>query len=81
MIRTPKVPFIQSRASWQVTLLTTAGIAIGTLFTFIPYIGDALGMHRLPADFFLYLGATLLCYMLLVTLLKKVFVRRYGEWL
>jgi Mg2+-importing ATPase len=34
MIHTPKTPFIHSRASWQLTLLTTLGIATGTI---IPY--------------------------------------------
>ncbi|MCL1807272.1 MAG: magnesium-translocating P-type ATPase [Oscillospiraceae bacterium] len=81
MIRTPKVPFIQSRASWQVTGLTTLGIAIGTVMPFVPFIGEALGMGRLPSEFFLYLIATILCYMLLTTLLKRMFIRRYGELL
>jgi len=80
MIRTPKIPFIQSRASWQTTLLTTLGIAVGTA---IPYtmLGGALEMWPLPTVFFPILIATILGYMLLVTLLKKLFVRKYGELL
>jgi Mg2+-importing ATPase len=81
MIRTPKIPFIQSRASWQVTILTTLGIAAGTVIPFIPRFGEALGMHRLPTDFFIYLIATVLCYMLLVSAVKKIFVKKYGELL
>jgi Mg2+-importing ATPase len=34
MIRTPKISFIHSRASWQLALLTTLGIATETI---IPY--------------------------------------------
>jgi Mg2+-importing ATPase len=34
MIRTPKIPFIHNRALWQLALLTTLGIATGTI---IPY--------------------------------------------
>jgi len=80
MIRTPKVPFIQSCASWQVTILTTLGITVGTI---IPYtqFGAAIGMSPLPAIFFYGLIATILCYMILVTILKKLFVFRYGELL
>ncbi|GHV95150.1 magnesium-translocating P-type ATPase [Spirochaetia bacterium] len=80
MIRTPRIPFVQSRASWQLALLTTAGIATGTI---IPYtsLGLSLGMHRLPHFYFYYLGAIILGYMILVTLIKKVFVWRYGELL
>jgi len=80
MIRTPKIPFIQSRASAQVALLTTTGIAVGTL---IPYsfIGPHINMTPLPLYFFPYLGAIILAYMLLATLMKKVFVWKYGELL
>ncbi|MDR0293017.1 MAG: magnesium-translocating P-type ATPase [Oscillospiraceae bacterium] len=81
MIRSPKLPFIQSRASWQVTGLTTLGIAAGTAIPFIPFLGGALGMHRLPVQFFYYLVLTVLCYMIFTTLVKKMFVRRYGELL
>jgi Mg2+-importing ATPase len=80
MIRTPKLPFIRSRASWQVTGLTTLGIAIGTV---IPYtlFARPLGMWPMPAIYFPWLAGTILCYMALATLVKTLFVRRYGELL
>jgi Mg2+-importing ATPase len=80
MIRTPKLPFIQSRASGQVALFTTLGIAIGTI---IPYtwFGAHLDMTPLPPDFFPCLGGIILAYMLLATAMKKVFVWKYGELL
>jgi Mg2+-importing ATPase len=80
MIRTPKFPFIQSRASWQLTVLTTVGIAIGTI---IPYtiLGKALDMYAMPLIYFPILLITILGYMILVTVLKKLFVRKYGELL
>ena len=80
MIRTPLMPFIQSRASWNLTLLTSLGIAAGTVLPYMPF-GSALGMHPLPFRYFPYLIATILLYMALVTALKKVFVKRYGELL
>jgi len=80
MIRTPKIPFVQSHASWQITLLTTVGIAIGTILPYTP-LGALLGMSPLPSIFFPCLLATILSYMLLVTAIKKLYVRRYGELL
>ena len=80
MIRSPKLPFIGSRASWQVTLLTTLGIAIGTLIPYTP-LGTIIGMAALPLNFFWMLLVTILCYMALTTLLKQLFVKRYGELL
>jgi Mg2+-importing ATPase len=80
MIRTPKIPFIQSRASAKVILLTTLGIAAGTI---IPYtwLGTQLNMTRLPLYYFPYLGGIILAYMALATAMKKVFVWKNGELL
>lgn len=80
MIRSPKLPFIGSHASWQLTGLTTLGIAVGTILPFT-FIGAALDMVPLPGMYFPFLIVTVLLYMALVTMLKKIFVRRYGELL
>ena len=80
MIRTPKLPFIQSRASAPLTLLTCSGI---TLLTIIPFttFGKMLGFVALPATYFAYLIPCILLYMVLATSLKKAYVRHYGELL
>lgn len=80
MIRTPKVPFVQSRASRQVLLFTTGGIAVGTLLPYTP-VGAALDMAPLPAVYYLLLAAVILAYILLTTVVKRLYVRRYGELL
>ena len=80
MIRTPKLPFIQSRASAPVTLLTMTGIAVLTIIPFTPF-GTALGFVALPAAYFAYLIPCILLYMVLATSLKKAYVRHYGELL
>lgn len=80
MIRTPKIPFIQSMASAPVTLLTFTGIAV---LTFIPFtgFGRLLGFLAPPTVFFAYLIPCILLYMALATSLKKAYVRHYGELL
>ena len=80
MIRTPKIPFIQSRAALPVLTLTTIAILVGTI---IPYtdFGKILGMAPMPAVYFLWLAAMIFAYMILVTMLKKIYIRRYGEFL
>lgn len=80
MIRTPKLPFIQSRASLPVTLLTMTGIAVLTIIPFTP-LGAALGFIPLPMSYFAYLIPCILLYMLLATSLKKAYVHHYGELL
>ncbi len=80
MIRTPKIPFIQSRASAPVMLLTFTGIAVLTFIPFTP-LGTALGLSTLPAVYFAWLALTIVCYMVLATALKKLYIRKYGELL
>ena len=80
MLRTPKLPFVQSRASAPVTLLTFAGIALVTLLPFTP-LGAALDLAVLPAVYFAFLAALVAGYMALVTAAKRLYVRRWGELL
>ncbi len=80
MIRTPKLPFIQSHASAPVMLLTMTGIAVLTCIPFTP-LGAAVGLVALPAAYFAYLIPCILLYMALATSLKKAYVRHYGELL
>lgn len=80
MIRTPKLPFIQSHASAPLTLMTITGIAVLTIIPFTP-LGTMLGFVALPAAYFAYLIPCILLYMILATSLKKAYVRHYGELL
>lgn len=80
MIRTPKLPFIQSRASAPLTLLTCSGIALLTIIPFTGF-GRMLGFVALPMSYFAYLIPCILLYMVLATSLKKAYVRHYGELL
>ena len=80
MIRTPKLPFLQSRASWPLTMLTCTGIGVLTAIPFTP-LGRLLGFAALPASYFAYLIPCILLYMILATSLKKAYVRHYGELL
>lgn len=80
MIRTPKLPFIQSRASLPVLAVTTLAIIVGTV---IPYtfLGTSLGMTALPYTYFPWLLGIVICYMVLATAMKNAFRKYYGELL
>ncbi|MDN0033359.1 magnesium-translocating P-type ATPase [Oscillibacter ruminantium] len=80
MIRTPKLPFIQSRASAPLAMLTCSGIALLTVIPFTGF-GRMLGFVALPGSYFAYLIPCILLYMVLATSLKKAYVRHYGELL
>lgn len=80
MLRTPKLPFVQSRASFSVTLLTGAGICIVTVIPFTA-AGNALGLAVLPPVYFVWLMIFVFGYMLLATAAKRSYIEKYRELL
>ncbi len=80
MIRTAKLPFIESQAATSVTLLTLTGSIVLTIIPFTP-LGAALGFTSLPIRYFAYLVPCILLYMLLATLMKKTYIRHFGKLL
>jgi len=79
-LRTPKIPFIQSRASRPVIVMTALGVIAGTVLPFTS-LGQHIGFTALPPSFFAYLIAMSIMYFCLVTVVKKAFARKYGELL
>ena len=80
MIRTRKIPFIQSCASWQVTGLTFLIMAIGIIIPFTPF-GSSIGLGALPLSYFPWLFGILLSYCILTQLVKNWYIRRFVKWL
>ncbi|MCL1913003.1 MAG: magnesium-translocating P-type ATPase [Eubacteriaceae bacterium] len=80
MIRTQKVPFVQSYASAPLTLITFAGCSILTIIPFTSF-GASFGFAALPRVYFPWLALTIVLYMGLVTVFKRIFVKRHGELL
>nr|WP_317850761.1 magnesium-translocating P-type ATPase [Erwinia amylovora] len=79
MLRTQKIPFIQSRAALPVMLMTGLVMALGILIPFSP-LGHAVGLEPLPWSYFPWLLATLLGYCLVTQGVKRLYVRRFGQW-
>ena len=80
MIRTKKVPFLQSRASYPVLLLTMTIMVIGVAIPFTT-LGTYLGFQVLPLSYFPWLIGILLCYCSLTQVVKKLYIKKYGDWL
>lgn len=80
MIRTAKMPFLQSNPSMPL-FLSTFIVAVVALVTGFTDFAIGLDMHRLPLLFIPWLAVILAGYLLCVQLVKKRYVRRYGEWM
>ena len=78
VIRTNKIPFLQSWASWPLILSSVIIVAVGAGLTVSPLAG-ALGFVPLPLLYWLLLAIILVCYVVLTQLVKTWFYRRFGE--
>lgn len=78
MLRTKKIPFLQSRPTAPVMLITIIGILLFTVLTFTPMV-STLGLTALPLWYFGFLLIIVAGYMLLTTLLKRIYIAKYGE--
>ena len=80
MIRTRKIPFIQSRATWPVMGLTFLIMAVGILIPFTAF-GRSIGLTALPLGYFPWLIGILLSYCILTQLVKNWYIRKFVRWL
>ena len=77
-LRTRKVPFVQSSPSIPVVCTTLAGIIAFTALTFTKSAG-IIGLTKLPIRYFLFLFIVVVLYMLLTTIVKNVYQKKYHE--
>ncbi|WP_196212975.1 magnesium-translocating P-type ATPase [Bacteroides cellulosilyticus] len=80
MIRTRKIPFIQSRATWPVIGMTTLVMVIGIVIPFTSF-GASIGLQALPLSYFPWLIGILLSYCVLTQLIKNWYIRKFSGWL
>ncbi len=78
IIRTNKIPFLQSWASWPLLAMSTVIIAIGIAIPFTP-IGNYLGFTPLPSLYWPWLGLSAFCYVLLTQGVKTWLLHR--KWI
>ena len=80
MIRTRKIPLIQSRATWPVIGMTTLVMVIGIVIPFTSF-GASIGLQALPLSYFPWLVGILLSYCVLTQLVKNWYIRKFSGWL
>ncbi|UNK63606.1 MULTISPECIES: magnesium-translocating P-type ATPase [Buttiauxella] len=77
MIRTRRIPFIQSRAAWPLLVMTLVVMVVGIGLPFSP-LASYLQLQALPLSYFPWLIAILAGYMTLTQCVKGFYSRRYG---
>ena len=79
MLRTRKIPFVQSTAALPVVLMTGAVMALGIYLPFSE-LGALVGLQPLPWSYFPWLVCILLCYCVVAQGMKVVYIRKFGRW-
>ena len=80
-LRTNKIPFVQSMPSASLLALTTAGIVVVSALPYLPVFAQPLSLVALPLSFFGWLIALMSGYMVLITIIKSLYVKRFGSLL
>jgi Mg2+-importing ATPase len=77
MVRTPRLAFVQSHAAWPLMADTLAIVAVG-LWLPLGALAGYFSLQALPAPYYGWLAAILLGYCTLTSLMKRIYIRRYG---
>ena len=77
MIRTPKIPFLQSRAAMPLLVMTGVIMAIGIFLPMGP-LASYFKLEALPPLYFVFLPVILLAYMGLTQAMKGFYIRKFG---
>lgn len=80
MIRTEKIPFVESTATLPLILLTLLVVACGVWLPYSP-LAASLRLRPLPGAYLACVGGILVCYCLLTQFVKRAYIRRFGGWL
>ena len=79
IIRTAKTPFVKSNASKAVyaTSIILSIVAIAIPFTFI---GRYIGLTAIPFKYFSVILCVPILYCFLASFVKRMYIKKYGEW-
>ena len=78
-IRTPKIPFINDRASIQLTLSTLAVIAV-TLIIGFTGLSTLFDLPTMPISYMLWLAILMIVYMVFAQIMKVIYIKRHKDW-
>jgi Mg2+-importing ATPase len=80
-VRTSKIPFVQSRASNPLLILSLISVV---MTIFVPHLLSKVGLFdfvTLPTVFYGYLVMLVALYMIIVAVIKHIYIKKYKEWL
>ena len=80
-VRTSKKPFIESNASHKLNVLTIFSLVLTIITPILLTKIDTFHFVILPFEFYLFLILLVILYFVIVSIIKKIYIKKYGEWL
>ncbi|MBM7707952.1 magnesium-translocating P-type ATPase [Enterococcus lemanii] len=80
MVRTRKIPFIQSRPSMPVVLASLAVVLVGFTIVSTP-LANFFEFTSLPTSYWFWFVGIVIAYLLALEGAKRIYIRVTGEWL
>ena len=80
-VRTSKKPFIESNASHKLNVLTIFSLVLTIITPILLTKIDTFHFVILPFEFYLFLILLVILYFIIVSIIKKIYIKKYGEWL
>ena len=80
-VRTAKKPFIESNASTKLNLLTIFSLVLTIITPIVLCKIETFHFVILPLEFYIFLIGLVFLYFIIVSVIKKIYIKKYGEWL
>lgn len=80
-VRTAKKPFIESNASLKLNLLMLLSFILTIITPIVLCKISTFHFVILPIQYYIYLVGLIILYFVIVSIIKKVYIKKYGEWL
>lgn len=80
IIRTSKIPFIQSNAHKAVYISSISLIIIGLVVPFTA-LGSMIGLVPIAGQYIFLIFAVTILYCFVALFAKKIYIKKYGEWI
>lgn len=81
MLRTEKIPFIQSIAAWPLLLSSFVSLFVGIALVYIPGVSGAFQMVAVPVKFYGFMALLVVGYCCTVQAFKVAYIRVFATWL
>ena len=80
-VRTAKKPFIESNASLKLNLLMLLSFILTIITPIVLCKISTFHFVILPLQYYIYLVGLIILYFVIVSIIKKIYIKKYGEWL